>query len=367
MTDERDAHVALALTPGIGPGRFARLIKAFGSPDGALAAPFALLGTVPGISRAAATALVSRSPREGTAVRRGVEALGGVCLLPNDPEFPEALTTIPQPPLVLFALGDLRLLRTPAVAIVGSRDHSDYGERITRRVAGAAAQAGITVVSGMARGLDAEAHSAALDAKGGTVGVLGNGLGVVYPAANRRLYQRVQHEGLLLTEHAPGDKPHAGSFPKRNRLISGLARVTVVIEAAAGSGTLITVETALDQGRDVMAVPGPITSPTSTGTNRLIRDGAMPLLVPGDLLELYGRNTSVQQKSARAQPSPQLSAEDTRLVGVLGAAPVQLDILAETVRQPVAQVLDRLCALELEGVVEQRPGRLFLRSAQYAG
>jgi len=361
MTEERDAHVALALTPGIGPDRFARLVKAFDSAHGALAAPFALLGTVPGLSRAAATAVVSQSPSAGTVVRKAVEALGGVCLLPGDPQFPKALESIPQPPLVLFALGDVGLLATPAVAIVGSRDHSDYGERTTRLVAGAAARAGITVVSGMARGLDAEAHSAALDANGGTIGVLGNGLGVVYPAANRRLYQRVQREGLLLTEYPPGEKPHAGSFPKRNRLISGLARVTVVVEAAAGSGTLITVETALDQGRDVMAVPGPITSPTSTGTNRLIRDGAIPLLVPGDLLELYGRQASVQREDARPRPIPQLSAEDARLVGVLGAAPVQLDVLAETVRQPVAQVLDRLCALELAGVIEQRPGRLFVR------
>ncbi len=361
MTDDRDAHVALALTPGIGPGRFARLIEAFGSPHGALAAPFALLGTVPGISRAAATALVSQSPAAGTVVRKAVEALGGVCLLPGDPEFPQALKSIPGPPVVLFALGNLDLLASPSVAIVGSRDHSDYGQRITRRVAGAAARAGITVVSGMARGLDAEAHSAALEGSGGTIGVLGNGLGVVYPAANRRLYQQVKSEGLLLTEHPPGDKPHAGSFPKRNRLISGLAQVTVVIEAAAGSGTLITVETALDQGRDVMAVPGPITSPTSVGTNKLIRDGAMPLLITDDLLELYGLQAAAGREQAPSKPIPQLSAEDARLVAVLGAAPVQLDVLAETVRQPVAEVLDRLCALELDGVVEQRAGRLFVR------
>ncbi len=361
MTDNRDAHVALALTPGIGPGRFARLIKAFGSPHGALAAPFAQLGTVPGLSRAAATALVSQQPAAGTVVRKAVEALGGVCLLPDDPEFPRALKPIPGTPVVLFAIGNLGLLTKPAVAIVGSRDHSDYGQRTTRRVATAAAEAGITVVSGMARGLDAEAHSAALEAGGGTIGVLGNGLGVVYPAANRRLYQRVQREGLLLTEHPPGDKPHAGSFPKRNRLISGLARATVVIEAAAGSGTLITVETALDQGRDVLAVPGPITSPTSVGTNRLIRDGAMPLLVPNDLLELYGLQATTRRERVPSTPIPQLSTEDARLVAVLGAAPVQLDVLAETVRQPVADVLDRLCALELEGVVEQRAGRLFVR------
>ena len=151
-------------------------------------------------------------------------------------------------------------------------------------IAESAAGAGIVVVSGMARGLDAIAHQAALDAGGATIGVLGNGLGVIYPAANRELYAGVGQHGLLLTEFPPGERPGVGAFPRRNRLISGLARVTVVIEAAQGSGTLITVGTALAQGRDVMAVPGNITSATSVGTNRLIQDGAEPLIELADLL-----------------------------------------------------------------------------------
>ncbi len=270
----RPAYVALALTPGIGAARLATLLRVFETPDGALQAPFAFLCTLPGISRAAATAIRSARADAGARVLEAIDRLGARCLLPGDPDFPAAFGTIPDPPILLFAQGRLDLLARPAVAIVGSRDHSSYGAEVAALIAGRAAAAGVVVVSGMARGLDAVAHAAALDAKGGTIGVLGNGLGVIYPAANRHLYERVCAAGVLLTEFPPGERPRVGSFPRRNRLISGLGRVTVVIEAAAGSGTLITVEAALDQGREVMAVPGAITSPTSVGTNRLIRDGA---------------------------------------------------------------------------------------------
>src|SRR6185295_7935381 len=206
------------------------------------------------------------------------DRIGARILVPDDAEFPAPLRVIPEPPPVLFAMGDLGLLQRPALAIVGSRDHSAYGQTVARASAMLAARAGLVVVSGMARGLDAVAHAGALDANGGTIGVLGNGLGVIYPAANRALYERVLQHGLLLSEFPPGERPHAGSFPRRNRLISGLARATLVIEAGVTSGALITAGTALDQGRDVLAVPGPILGAHSVGTNRLLRDGAIPFL-----------------------------------------------------------------------------------------
>lgn len=243
-TNHRPAYVALALTPGIGAARLTTLLRVFHTPDGALQAPFAFLCTLPGISRAAATAICSARASDGARVLEEVERMGGKCLLAGDPDFPALLLTIPDPPTLLFALGDQALLARPAVAIVGSRDHSSYGEAIATMVSTTTARAGLVVVSGMARGLDAVAHTAALDAEGGTIGVLGNGLGVIYPAANRALYERVSARGLLLTEFPPGERPRVGSFPRRNRLISGLGRVIVVIEAAAGSGTLITVEAA---------------------------------------------------------------------------------------------------------------------------
>ena len=177
-------------------------------------------------------------------------------LAPDDPRFPPALRQIPDAPTLLFAAGNLDLLCRTAVAIVGSRSHTRYGGEACRHFAGGLARAGVVVVSGMARGIDALAHGAALDVGGGTVGVLGNGLGVVYPAANRALYERVLREGCLLTEHAPGERPNAGSFPRRNRMISGLARATIVVEARERSGALITADCALGQGHDVLAGRG---------------------------------------------------------------------------------------------------------------
>jgi DNA processing protein len=195
---------------------------------------------------------------------------------------------------------------------------------------------------------------------------LGNGLGVTYPAANRALYDRVAQSGLLLSEFPPGERPHAGSFPRRNRLISGLSRVTVVVEAALGSGALITAGTALDQGREVMAVPGNITSSVSAGTNRLIRDGAAPVLEPADLLQHFPElvaPTPRQSATLNAgRPLPEvLSAEERELAVLIGGEPTHPDELAIRAGRPIGDVLGVLCALEIAGVVEQCPGRRFRR------
>jgi DNA processing protein len=218
----------------------------------------------------------------------------------------------------------------------------------------------------MARGLDAVAHHAALEVGGGTIGVLGNGLGVVYPAANRKLYEAMAERGLLLTEFPPGERPHAGSFPQRNRLISGLARAAVVVEAAPGSGALITANFALEQGKEVLAVPGPITSPTSIGTNRLIRDGATPILDPVDLfhhfpeLEAAGRWAAWPDPSTPT-PSDRLPADDIALAEAVGFEPIHIDVLAERLRRPPGELLGALFTLELAGVVVQQAGGLFRR------
>ena len=367
-TNHRAAYLALALTPGIGAARLATLLRVFHTPNGALQAPFAFLCTVPGISRAAATAICSSRAAIGQKVLDDLDRLGAHCLLPGDPGFPSLLEMIPDPPTLLFALGNLELLSRPAVAIVGSRDHSPYGAEVAELISFRAAGTGVVVVSGMARGLDAVAHTAALDAGGGTIGVLGNGLGVIYPAANRALYERVVGTGLLLTEFPPGERPRVGSFPRRNRLISALARVTVVIEAAAGSGTMITVESALEQGREVMAVPGAITSPTSVGTNRLIRDGAAPLLEADDLLQHYPEVAGTPAQLPLALPeaaSPQLpeslSAEERALADLVGREARHLDLIVRDVRRPVHEVLAWLSGLEIAGVVEQLAGWRFRR------
>jgi len=353
---ERAAFVALALVPGIGPTRLASLLQHCNTALGALSAPFAFLCTVPGISSAAATAIGAVSPADGERILRQAQDLGAHVALRMDPTYPAMLQQIPDAPPVLFLLGDLAALTPPATAIVGSRNHSEYGREVATRVAAAAAEAGIVVVSGMARGLDAVAHAAALDAGGPTIGVLGNGLGFVYPAAHRELYQRVAERGLLVTEFPPGDRPMAHSFPRRNRIISGLARVTVVVEAAEGSGTLITVGAALAQGRDVMAVPGPITSATSVGTNRLIRDGAEPLLDPASLLQQPAPGPPAPA-GPRPLPIPaDLTQVEQRVAAALQEGPLGIDALILRLSLPPAQALVAISGLELRGLATQEAG-----------
>lgn len=365
--EERAARVALSLAPAVGPARMAALLDACSTALGAFQAPFAFLCAIPGISRACATAIKQLSPADGDATIARVTSLGGEVILPEDPGFPPALREIPDPPTVLYTQGAAALLTRPAVAIVGSRDHSAYGAEACRLVAGGAAAAGIVVVSGMARGLDAVAHGAALDAGGTTVGILGNGLGVIYPAANRALYERVAAGGCLVTEFPPGERPHAGSFPRRNRLISGLARVTVVVEAAAGSGTMITVDSALAQGREVMALPGAITSPVSVGTNRLIRDGAAPLLELDDLLRHFPEVGPLPHRPSSGTPAPAgrplpatLGPVERRAVELLRRDALHVDVLAERMELPVGGLLALLCGLEIQGLVSQRGTGVFV-------
>lgn len=363
---ERLAYITLALVPGIGQARLRALLATFGSANGALAAPFALLCTVKGMSAAAATAVAGARVQTAEQALLAADRLGGTVLTPGDRQFPPVLANIPEPPTVLFALGDLTLLTRPAVAVVGSRSPTSYGVDVCRRVVGLAAAAGLVVVSGMARGLDAVAHEQALALQGGTIGVLGNGLGVVYPSANRRLYDRMIESGLLLTEFPPGERPNAGSFPRRNRLISGLATVTMVVEAAVNSGALITADSAADQGREVLGVPGPITSPTSAGVNRLIRDGVAPYLEPDDLLRHYPGVSVVAERYAGRRMSlsdfPALAgagADLARVAGLLGADAVPLDALVTSAGMAPADLMGHLSALEIAGFAEQLAGGRF--------
>jgi DNA processing protein len=341
------------------------VIEACGSAGGALEAPLAFLSTIPKMDRAAALALQAARPAAGRQVLDDLARLGGELLLPGDPAWPGVLHPVDPPPMVLFALGRTQLLGRPAVAIVGSRDHTRYGHEVCEALAEGAAVAGLVVVSGMARGLDSVAHRSALRVEGGTIGVLGNGLGVVYPPSNRELYGMVAQQGLLLTEVPPGDKPFPGCFPRRNRLIAGLARVTVVVEAGVGSGALITAGQAMEMGRDVMAVPGPVTSPTSVGANDLLRDGAMALLELDDLLMRYPEVR--REKGAPVLPEPDPESSPGRVLALLRNGPRQADELAATLRLPTGQVLAILGSMEIQGMVSQGPGMIYkLPKARFA-
>jgi DNA processing protein len=313
------------------------------------------------ITPAAATAI--RHPPVAQARQLAARALGKghATLVPADADYPATLRSIPDPPVVLFTVGQRAVLQPPAVAIVGSRQHSRYGAEIARQLGRAAAEAGIPVVSGMAKGLDAIAQTAALDAGGTSIGVLGTGADIVYPPENAPLFQRVEESGLLLTEHPPGDHGFRGAFPRRNRLISGLARALVVVEAAEASGTLLTVTSALEQGREVLVVPGPINSVTSKGTNRLLRDGATPLLVMDDMLAAFGAVSQPGTASPRMPPRCDLSPEEARTLAVLSADGRDLDDVALAAGLPIGLVLGTLLGLELGGLVEQLPGNVYRR------
>jgi DNA processing protein len=347
--EERRAYFALALIPGIGPTRLERLLQRFGSYRQALAAPFGLLAGVPGLSRAAATAIAGHDPEAVDRVEQTLARLGGRVLTPLDLEFPAGFRVIDDPPALIFLEGRVELLDRLTVALVGSRHPTPYGVDVTRMIAGLAARAGLTVVSGMARGLDAVAHWAAVAEPGGTIGVLGNGLGVIYPAANRTLYRRVAAEGLLVTEHPPGERPNAGSFPRRNRLISALARATIVVEGGETSGTRITAAAAVGQGREVLVVPGPIDSRMSRTPHDLLRVGAKPFLDPSDLWELY------PELKAGVPPVDRtvLVHRPRVLLEALDRVPRSMDALATELGWSPADLAAALTELEVVGLVER--------------
>lgn len=351
-----EAYVTLALVPGIGRARLDALLRTFGSAEAVLEAPVKNLAAIPEISLVVATAIRGADHSAGARILSQAAEQGALVLTPADSRFPGALREIPDAPALLFVAGRWELLEAPAVAIVGSRSHTRYGAEVCRHFARGLARAGLVVVSGLARGLDATAHQATLDVGGGTIGVLGNGLGVVYPTSNRRLYDRVRAEGCLLTESPPGELPHAGSFPRRNRLISGLCRVTLVVEARERSGALITAGCALKQGRDVLAVPGPITSPVSVGCNRLIQQGAKPALGLRDVLEEYG--LALPDVPSAALPTG-LTAEEQRVLDVLALGSEHVDEVAARLGQPAAETLALLTSLEIRGLVGQEPGKMF--------
>ncbi|MEO5799847.1 MAG: DNA-processing protein DprA [Gemmatimonadales bacterium] len=357
---ERLAYLALALIEGLGPRRIAQLLSCAGSAERVFANPALAVGGLrvapPGLM-----ATLRRPPMQ--AARDLIEqcaTLGYHILTPADAEFPALLRSIPDPPPLLYAAGNLALTNVEAIAIVGSRNHTRYGGEVAERLGAVAAEAGLVVASGMARGLDAVAQRAAHTAGGTSIGVLGTGIDIVYPRENHELFELVARDGLLLTEYPLGTPPNPGSFPRRNRLISGLARALVVVEAAENSGTLITVSTALEQGRDVLVVPGPINSVNSSGTNRLLRDGAVPILEPSDILIPYGIVARPGVITPRPVAAPcTLSPTEARVFAALTAEGQSVDDLAELIGIPVGELLAALLGLELGGLVQQLAGAMY--------
>ncbi|MHB0947655.1 MAG: DNA-processing protein DprA [Gemmatimonadaceae bacterium] len=269
-------------------------------------------------------------------------------LTAGDAGWPPQLRDLPVPPETLWYLGDAALLRrTPVIAIVGTRDATPYGLRVAADLARAFARAGALVVSGMARGIDAAAHRAALDAAGATVAVLGTGADVPYPAGHRALHQRLAREALVISQFPPGQRAFRGCFPRRNLVIAALSGITIVVEAGFKSGALLTAHAALDLGRVVAAVPGPIDSPQSAGTNELLRDGAVVIASAADALQLAGLTPVLRQVD--------LPEGDPRAVwDALAKGAVNMDLLCTRSGLPVQRCLVAVTELELRGLVECR-------------
>jgi DNA processing protein len=287
-----------------------------------------------------------------------VERLGATLL--TDADFPDTLLQLTDPPLLLYARGRLDLLHRPIVAIVGSRRCTAYGQAVATEIAKGLGRAGVVVVSGLARGIDAAAHSAALST--GTIAVMGCGVDVAYPPENSALQERIAREGLLLTEFDPGEPPIGYHFPRRNRLIAALAAGVVVVEASSKSGSLTTADHALDLGREVFAVPGPVDRETSAGTHALLRDGARLVTCAADVLEELGlqRGACGAEPEARARP-PGLTNESLALWELLDLDPVHVDLLARRSGLAPAAALAALCELELGGHARQLAGMRYVR------
>jgi DNA processing protein len=264
----------------------------------------------------------------------------------GDRDYPESLMDLPTPP-GLWAIGSAALLRhSPRLAVVGTRRATAYGERVTRELVRAVARAGACVISGMARGIDHVAHRTALDDGAPTIAVLGTGVDVPYPAAHRSLHAEIGERGLLISEAAMGAAAAPGCFPRRNRIIAALADVTLVVEAGFRSGALITARNALDLGRPVAAVPGPIDVPQNAGTNELIRDGAIVIAAPADLVALLGLTAPLRR------PDPALTGPPATIWKVLERGPTDMDSLAVQSGVPAQECLAAVTALEIDGHIE---------------
>jgi DNA processing protein len=360
---EKLPWLALRSIPGVGLVLFQRLVRACGSPAAVFETKLAELRSLKGVTPAIAQAIASfRDWDRVEAQISRLAAAGAEVLTQDDSRFPPRLQNIPYPPPYLFIRGTLEAEDAQAVAMVGTRAASYYGLKTCRRLAGALAARGWRVVSGLARGIDTAAHQGALENGGRTLAVLGCGLDVVYPPENKKLYQQIPEHGALISEFPLGAPPEAKNFPIRNRLISGLAWAVVVVEAGAQSGTHITVQYALDQGREVLAVPGPVHSPQSVGPHRLIQQGAKLVHEVGDILQELPREAGARPtaRPAGVTEAPIPHVPEDPLLPLLGSDPVQLEELVQISRLPAAAVLSRLTILELQGLIKELPGKCFV-------
>jgi len=351
-------RLLLTQVPGIGPLILTKLIEAFDTPSEVLAASENSLRAVPGVG-----------PKLVTAIRHAadhVDVLGilqwckrnRVTILPNDSaSYPQALLEIPDAPPILFVRGEILPQDEMAVAIVGTRHASVYGRQQAERISYGLAKAGITVISGMARGIDTAAHQGALDAGGRTLAVFGCGLGHIYPPENEGLAKAIAADGALISEYAPNASPRGGMFPQRNRIISGMSHATLVIEAPERSGSLITARTAGEQGREIMALPGNVNSRNSQGTNLLIRDGAKLIRNVEDILECLGPLArgvpTADGREIRRPAEVLLNERELQVLDCIQTVPTSIDQIVTESKLAVQNVLATISSLELRKLIRR--------------
>jgi len=350
----------LIRTETIGPVTARRLVERFQSPKAALAA-------LPDLARSSGrkAPLRGSARADAEAELEKAEALGQRAIAIGEGDYPPMLAAIPDPPPLLYAKGAVSLFRREAVAIVGARNASAVGRRIARDLAEGLARAGFVIVSGLARGIDGAAHEASL--KGGTIAVVAGGIDVIYPPEHAALTEQIAAQGLILSEQPPGQTPTARDFPRRNRLISGLCRGIVVVEAAARSGTLITARFALEQGRDVFAVPGSPLDPRAAGANGLIRQGAGLVESAADIIEGLSRRGAAEPPRdlfSWRDEAPDNGREEIARVAALTRealtyAPLHRDEILREIDAPPGLVLDALLQLVLSGEAEEQFGGKF--------
>ena len=358
MADSRRYWIGFNLVKQIGAVRFRALLNAFGDAQTAWnATPSELMQA--GLSVKIVENLlkvrnqVSLDQVWDTLLARGIQALTW-----EDEAYPARLKEIDQPPPVLYLKGALLSEDDWAVAVVGTRHVTAYGRQVAQEIAAFLAVNGVTVVSGLARGVDSIAHSTALHSGGRTIAVLGSGVDRIYPPEHRKLADEIAVQGALVSDYPPGTEPAGVNFPPRNRIISGLSLAVVVVEAGDKSGALITASFAAEQGRDVLAVPGNIHAPQSKGANRLIQQGAHPILDPQDILEVLNLTMVAEHRAARVSlPSDPVEA---RLISLLGAEPLHVDELGLKADLPIASVTAALAMMELKGMVRQVGGMQYV-------
>lgn len=350
----RGAWVRLTLIPGVGGETQRTLLKTFGSPQRIFAASRSELEAVV-TAAVVASILEHRSAAAVEAALAWAEQPGNAILALDEPTYPQMLLQTADPPSVLYAKGRLELLNRPALAVVGSRNATPQGLNNAESFAATLSQAGLTVVSGLALGVDAAAHSGGLAGAGSTIAVVGTGADRVYPARNRDLARRIAADGVIVSEFPLGTPALAGNFPRRNRVISGLARGVLVVEAAQRSGSLITARLAAEQGRDVFALPGSIHSPLSKGCHQLIKQGAKLVDDARDILDELG--LAGPATADLTQPA----GPGSSLLELMGFDPCDIDMLASRTGQPPEHLSAELLQLELDGRIATLPGGRFQR------